>query len=509
MHMNIRGSGILLHITSLPSPFGIGDLGPQAYKFADFLFQAKQSYWQVLPLNPTDQACGNSPYSSNSAYAGNILLISPELLLESGFLNAEDVAAIPEFSAHRCDYSSVIPYKVQLLYRAYSRFKATGIERDAFEGFCGQHRDWLEDYVLFVVIKKLNEGKIWTEWAEAFRDRDDKSLEQIKNDCRDEVEREQFLQYLFFKQWRALKTYCNERGIKIIGDIPIYVNFDSADVWRNTEIFKLNEEKRPRSVAGVPPDYFSTTGQLWGNPVYRWEVLEKTKFKWWFQRIAHNMTLIDVLRIDHFLGFVAFWEVPAHEKTAVNGTWGAAPAAVFFKALIEKFPSISLIAEDLGLVTDDVREVMRNFGFPGMKLLQFAFWDDLATHPYLPHNYVPNCVVYTGTHDNNTTRGWFEKEATKEEKVRLFNYIGREISADEVTTALIRLAMMSVANTVIFPLQDVLGLGAEALMNRPSTAHGNWEWRLMPDQNSERFCETLLALTRTYGRIQDNISAEK
>jgi 4-alpha-glucanotransferase len=507
--MNTRGSGILLHITSLPSPFGIGDLGPQAYKFAEFLFQAQQSYWQVLPLNPTDQACGNSPYSSISAYAGNTMLISPELLLDAGFLTDEDVAEVPQFPASRCDYSTVIPYKVELLRRAYNRFKVTGIERAAFNDFCVRHRDWLDDYALFVVIKNLNEGKIWNEWAEAFRDRDAKSLKHIKNDCRDEVECEQFLQYLFFKQWLSLKTYCNERGIRIIGDIPIYVNFDSADVWMNTGIFKLDKEKKPLCAAGVPPDYFSATGQLWGNPVYRWEVLAKTKFKWWLQRIAHNLTLIDVLRIDHFRGFVAFWEVPAPEKTAVNGTWVAAPATAFFNALVKKFPSIPLIAEDLGLITDDVREVMKRFGFPGMKVLQFAFGEDLPTHPYLPHNYLRDCVVYTGTHDNNTTRGWFEHEATPEEKVRLSEYLGREISAEEVSISLIQLAMMSAANTAIFPLQDILGLGEDARMNRPSTARGNWEWRCTADQNSTSAREKLLALTRTYGRISDTISTKK
>jgi 4-alpha-glucanotransferase len=263
--------------------------------------------------------------------------------------------------------------------------------------------------------------------------------------------------------------------------------------------------KRPLCAAGVPPDYFSSTGQLWGNPVYRWEVLKKTKFQWLLQRIAHNLTLIDVLRIDHFRGFVAFWEVPSHEKTAVDGRWVTAPAKEFFNALIKKFPSLPLIAEDLGLITDDVREVMKQFGFPGMKVLQFAFGEDLPTHPYLPHNYTHDCVVYTGTHDNNTTRGWFEQEATAEDRARLFNYLGREISAEEVSAALIRLAMMSAADTVVFPLQDVLGLGAEARMNRPSTAHGNWEWRLTTDQLSNPVSEKMQALTRTYGRITDNI----
>ncbi len=503
--MNKRGSGILLHITSLPSPFGVGDLGPWAYRFADFLSQTKQSYWQILPLNPTDQTSGNSPYNSNSAFAGNALLISPELLIESGFLTKKDIDAIPLFPNERCDYSSVIPYKVQLFHQAYKLFKTNKIERNTYEEFCTQNGEWLEDFALFVVMKNHFNGKAWSDWKEGLRDRNPEDLEKIRNNFYDELEREKFLQYLFFKQWFALKNYCNERGIKFIGDIPIYVNYDSVDVWTNTDIFKLDEEKKPLFSAGVPPDYFSKTGQLWGNPIYRWDVLQRTSFKWWFQRIAHNFQLFDIVRIDHFRGFVAFWEVPANEKTAINGHWVAVPAAEFFTALLEKFPTISLIAEDLGFITPDVKEIMNHFGFPGMRILLFAFGEDLPTHPYLPHNYIPNCIVYTGTHDNNTVRGWFKNETTPQDRQRLFRYLGSKVPGKHLHKALIRLAMMSIANTVIIPMQDILGLGEEARMNRPSTTMGNWEWRLLPCQLSSSHAEMLLELTYTYRRAFENI----
>ncbi len=507
--MHTRGSGILLHITSLPSPFGIGDLGTTAFKFVDFLCRAQQRYWQVLPLNPTDQVCGNSPYSTVSSYAGNTMLISPELLKQDGFLTDADTADLPSFPAGRCDYSLVIPYKTNLLQLAFNRYRETGIGQPAFRQFCEHNRDWVADYGLFMVLKRLNGGKPWNEWDRPQRDRNRRQLHEIKVTYDQDIERELWLQYIFFKQWQSLKAYSNARGISIIGDMPMYVNLDSVDVWTNTEIFKLDAEKKPLFRAGVPPDYFTTTGQLWGNPVYHWEILQKTGFKWWLQRIARSMVLYDIVRIDHFRGFVAYWEVPAHEQTARNGAWVAAPAAAFFKKLTKKFPSLSLIAEDLGVITDDVREIMQRFGFPGMKVLQFAFGEDLPTHPYLPHNYIPHCVVYTGTHDNNTTRGWFEQETTAEDRSRLFHYLGRDVSAEEISAAFIRLAMMSVANTVIFPLQDVLGLGAASRMNRPGSATGNWEWRAMTDQIAASCADNLASLTRTYGRIPRSGATEQ
>lgn len=499
--MKNRGSGILLHITSLPSPYGIGDLGPWAYQFADFLSEAKQKYWQFLPLNPTDQGSGNSPYSSPSAFAGNPHLISPDLLFESGFLTREEIIKTPSFSQKRCDYPSVIPYKNHLLHRAYERFKSNKKEKGAFDEFSIKNKFWLEDFALFIVIKHHFRGKAWGDWDQALRDRNPRHLEELRKHYHDAIEQEEFLQYLFFKQWLSLKKYCNEKGLKLIGDIPIYVNCDSADVWTNADHFKLDGEKRPLCVAGVPPDYFSKTGQLWGNPVYCWEILKERGYQWWFERMGHNLQLFDLLRIDHFRAFIAYWEVPASEKSAIQGQWVEAPAHDFFTALLQKFAADSLIAEDLGVITQDVKEVMNRFGLPGMRILQFAFDGDLATHPYLPHNFVPNCVVYTGTHDNNTLKGWFEKEAKSETKQRLFRYLGKNVSSNELPKELIRLLMMSIANTVITPLQDLLGLGDEARMNRPSTARGNWEWRLTPDQLTSSHKEMLLEFTSIYNRV--------
>jgi 4-alpha-glucanotransferase len=498
--MNKRGSGILLHITSLPSPYGIGDLGPGAYRFADFLAQSRQRFWQVLPLNPTDQAFGNSPYSSNSAFAGNALLISPELLLEEGLIDKQHVGSVPSFPQKSVDYPSVIRYKEELFNRTYEHMRGNHRDRSAYEQFCAEKAHWLDNFSLFMVIKRHFQGKVWSEWKRELRDRNPEHLRLVKEEFCDEFEKEKFLQYLFWKQWGSLKRYCNEKGIHLIGDMPIYANYDSAGVWAHPEVFKLNEEKRPAFVGGVPPDYFSKTGQFWGNPVYRWDVLRETGYRWWIRRVAHNLVLFDTVRIDHFRGFVAFWEISATESTAANGHWVEAPAEDFFTALTRSLSNLSIIAEDLGTITPDVKEIMKRFGFPGMRVLLFAFGEDLPTHPYLPHNYVPDCVVYTGTHDNNTVRGWFENEAHPSDKQRLFRYLGREVSAESVHWDFIRLAMMSIAETVIFPMQDVLGLGEEARMNRPARHEGNWEWRLLPQQLTPSLRSSLSDMTETYGR---------
>jgi 4-alpha-glucanotransferase len=498
--MNPRGSGILLHITSLPSPYGIGDLGPEAFRFVDFLAAAQQSYWQVLPLTPTDPISGNSPYSSVSAFAGNPLLISPDLLLETGDLKEEDLPPIPPFPQGRCDFCSVIPYKRHILHNAYERFQREGKGKAAYETFCGENAHWLEDFALYRVIKNHHQGKAWGDWERGVRDRNPLSLDPLRTRFAQELEREKFFQYLFFRQWFSLKAYAQSKKIRFMGDIPIYVNYDSADVWANPQFFKLDEDRKPRSVAGVPPDYFSQTGQRWGNPIYRWDLLEKSGFEWWLRRMAHNLRLFDLLRIDHFRGFVAYWEIPAEEETAIRGQWVPAPANSFFRTLLQHFPARSLIAEDLGVITPDVKEIMERFGFPGMRVLQFAFGGELATHPFLPHNYVPRCIAYPGTHDNNTLRGWFEHEATTDERKNVFRYLGREISAEDLPREMIRLLMMSVAETVISPLQDILGLGAEARMNRPSIPLGNWEWRLKPSQLREEHEEMLLEMTSIYGR---------
>ena len=498
--MHRRGSGILLHMTSLPSPYGIGDLGPGAYRFADFLAHAKQGYWQVLPLNPVNPGCGHSPYSSISAFAGNTLLISPELLHEDGLLSWEEIESRPVFPQDRCDFARVLPYKEALFERAWQRFQATGKDADRHEAFCLENAGWLEDFALFVVLRNRFQGRVWSEWPVELRDRQPEALQAIRKECRSELEKEKFLQHLFFKQWRALRAYCHRRGIQLLGDLAIYMSFDSADVWANSGLFKLDEAKRPAFVSGVPPDYFSETGQLWGNPVYRWEVLRETGFAWWIERLAHSFALFDVIRIDHFRGLVAFWEVPAGEKTAVRGRWVEAPVQEFFAVLMRRFFHFPVIAEDLGVITPDVREVLHRFEFPGMKVLVFAFDRDDPMHPYLPHTYEKNFVVYTGTHDNNTIRGWFDGEAAPEEKWRLFRYVGREVPANEVHWELIRLAMMSVARMVIVPMQDILGLGGEARMNRPSVADGNWDWRMSPEPIAPEVMWRLLEMTEIYGR---------
>ena len=500
-----RGSGVLLHITSLPSPYGVGDLGPGAYEFVDFLVKTGQRIWQVLPLTPTDPLYGNSPYSSISAFAGNKILISSDLLIEEGLLSKEDLRPVPAFPGGRCNFSLVIPYKTRLLELAYYNFRNKMKKMKSFEAFCLKNVSWLDDFSLFVVIKNNMAGESWAQWPEELRDRTPKVLEAVRKEYYEQIEKEKFWQYIFSAQWHRLKSFCRGRGVKLFGDLAIYVNFDSADVWANPGLFKLDKEKRPAFVSGVPPDYFSCTGQLWGNPVYKWAVLKKKGYQWWMERMAHNLGLFDILRIDHFRGLVACWEVPSKEKTALNGKWVKAPARDFLGCLRNNFRSLPLVAEDLGLITPDVREVMHLFGLPGMKVLLFAFGEDKPLHPYLPHNYEKNFVVYTGTHDNNTVRGWFESDASGEDKKRFFRYCGREVPVGEAHWEFIRLAMASVATQVIIPMQDILGLGGDSRMNRPSVGVGNWEWRLRPHQITKAIQQRLLEMTVTYGRgFQDH-----
>jgi len=497
--MKRRGSGILLHISSLPSPFGVGDFGPAAYRFIDFLADSGQSYWQILPLNPTMPVHGSSPYASSSAFAGNSLLISPELLFQEGLLDANDLKSGPQFSEQSVSHAAVHEFKAALWETAHTRFKAAGPDT-AYQRFCAEEAWWLEGFALFTAIRNDLSGLAWSDWPQELRDRQPEALRTTLAKLSERVEREKFLQYVFFKQWSRVKEYCNQKGIQIIGDIPIYVNDDSADVWTNPELFRLDEQKKPKVVAGVPPDYFSRTGQRWGNPIYRWDALKKSDYHWWVKRIAASLRIADFVRIDHFRGFVGFWEVPATEATAVNGRWVEAPAMDFFTRLSRKFPYLPIIAEDLGVITPDVRELMHQFEFPGMKILLFAFGSDMPHNPYIPHNLPRNCVAYTGTHDNNTVKGWFEHEASRYDTEQLFRYLGREISAEEASWEFIRLLMMSAANTVIFPLQDVLSLGSEARMNTPSTIEGNWAWRLAPDQPAPDIAGRLREMTQTYAR---------
>jgi 4-alpha-glucanotransferase len=497
--MKRRRNGILLHLTSLPSEFGIGDLGPGAYRFVDFLAESKQSLWQILPLNPTDPIHNDSPYCSISAFACNPLLVSPELLVQHDLLLKSHLESAPLFPKGKIDYRAVHPYKEALLERAYERFKSKN-QHPEYERFCSEQAGWLEDFALFRALKLKFSGQVWSDWPQGLRDRQSEALQAAQTEHSLRIDREKFAQYIFFKQWNSLKDYCRERYIQIIGDIPIYVDYDSSDVWVHPEFFKLDENKRPLVVAGVPPDYFSNTGQRWGNPIYRWDILKEKGYPWWTQRIAHNLTLFDLVRIDHFRGLVAYWEVPATEKTAINGRWVEAPAMDFFNLLTKKFPYLPIIAEDLGTITPDVREVMNHFEFPGMKVLLFAFGEGLPLNPYIPHNLPRNCVAYTGTHDNNTVKGWFEKEATADDKKRLSRYLGRQVPKEELPHELLRLLMMSVANNVILPLQDILGLGEEARMNHPSTREGNWEWRLSPDLLTTAVAEGLREMTEIFGR---------
>lgn len=497
--MNERTSGILLHISSLPSPFGIGDFGPGAYRFADFLSAAGQSRWQVLPLNYTHQSLGNSPYSCISAFAGNPLFISPELLEQEGLIRCAD------FDRHgisdgNVDYQAVIAFKHRMLRAAYENFRNRS-ERIEYAAFCCDNAWWLDDFALYASIRAHHKGKLWSHWEAPLRDRRPEALAETAVRFRDNIEREKFYQFLFFRQWGRLKAYCNERGISIIGDIPIYVNYDSADAWTHPELFKLDEHKKLIGVAGVPPDYFSKTGQRWGNPVYDWERLKKDNYGWWAERLCQNFRLFDIVRLDHFRGFAAYWEIPAHEHTAVNGEWVDGPGAEFFSAMCDRFGCLPFIAEDLGVITDDVRELMDTFSFPGMKILMFAFGGDYPNGSYLPHMFkTGNCVVYTGTHDNNTVRGWFEADASEKEKKHFAEYVGYDIGAHDAADVLVCLAMFSAADLAVFPLQDILNLGQDARMNVPGTVEGNWRWRVTDAALSSECAAALRRLTKAADR---------
>ncbi|BBL68280.1 4-alpha-glucanotransferase [Methanoculleus chikugoensis] len=497
--MNRRGSGVLLHITSLPSVYGIGDLGPAAYRFVDLLAGAGQRYWQILPLNPTCPEFANSPYQGTSAFAGNTWLISPEQMVADGLLAPEDIADPPGFPEDRVDYRAVLDYKNGLYDKAFERFKQQGCDF-RYEDFAAGNTSWLNDYAIFVALKGEFPGKAWSDWPTGIRDRREEALRKRGTELADRILREKFLQYVFDRQWQALKVHCRARHLQIIGDVPIYVTYDSVDLWANPGLFKLDEQKKPTAVSGVPPDAFSETGQLWGNPVYNWDAHREQGFAWWESRIDRTLALVDRLRLDHFRGFVQYWEVPAGDETARNGRWVDAPGRDLFTLLARSRPCLPIIAEDLGYITPDVHEMMAYFGFPGMKILIFGFSGDVAQNPHAPHNFAKGYVAYTGTHDNNTVRGWFEHETSEEQKNLLFRYIGGSVSGDQVHRILIRLAMLSPADTVIVPMQDILGLGEEARMNRPGTTEANWEWRLRPDQIGEESMRELAEVTGIYGR---------
>ena len=504
-----RSSGILLHPTSLPGPFGIGDFGPQAYAFADFLRSSGQSLWQVLPLGPTGY--GDSPYACYSAFAGNTLLISPEQLVSEGLLSGSELPSTAPLSGECVNFAHAHEAKDSLLRKAYENYKRTTDTslRSAFETFAQQYTGWLEDYALFRALKDAHGGIAWNKWESALVRRTPAALARAHEQLRDEIEAQMFYQFLFFRQWFALKSYCNENGIKVVGDLPIFVAHDSADVWTNPEEFKLDKEGTPLFVAGVPPDYFSTTGQLWGNPLYDWDRIQQEGFKWWIERVRATLNVVDIVRVDHFRGFAACWEIPGGDETAERGQWVEAPGQQLFAAIRKALGELPIIAEDLGVITPDVVALRDQFGFPGMRILQFGFGSDTKNID-LPHNYTTNIVAYTGTHDNDTTVGWFQsvagegstRTAKQIELERRFclNYLnshGKEIHWD-----FIRAVLASVADTAIVPLQDVLGLGTEARMNLPNTTKGNWSWRFKADALTEKIGSRLSELTELYGRAK-------
>jgi 4-alpha-glucanotransferase len=498
-----RGSGLLLHISSLPSAFGIGDLGPAAYRFVDFLAASRQRYWQILPLNPTTPEYDHSPYHSISAFAGNPDLISPDLMVRDGFLPESALYPIPDFSEDSVSYDIVLSYKNRLLSTAYLQFRESKNQSPGFDTFCLNNSWWLDDYALFVALNRHFGGMIWSEWPVDIRHRNPEGLAGVKEELCDKVTEEQFRQYLFDLQWQALHSYCREKGISVIGDLPIYVDYDGVDVWTHPELFQLDEELHRVAVSGVPPDYFSRTGQLWNNPLYRWEEHTRTGFAWWMNRMKRNLSLVDHVRIDHFRGLVAYWEVPAGAETAMWGRWVSAPADEFMATLNEHFPCSCYIAEDLGVITTDVHAIIKRFNLTGMRVLIFAFTDEPAKNPHAPHNLHRDCILYTGTHDNAPVRGWFETEATPEDRDRVIRYLGWDVSSTLLPCVLVRLAMMSVADTVIFPVQDILGLGAEARMNIPGTHKGNWRWRVLESQLAPEVGKNLCKLTEIYGRTPE------
>jgi 4-alpha-glucanotransferase len=491
-----RSSGILLHPTSLPSRGGIGDFGPAAFEFINFLAAAKQKLWQVLPLGPT--GAGNSPYSSTSAFAGNPLLVSLELLAEKGLLPRERLSSLAAPNS-RVDYQQVRSTKIPLLREAGKNFLSNAGQEDRgrFARFSDENRSWLDDFALFNVMRQRHGEKQWTAWAPELVRRDRAAMEEFDHEAADEIAIERVVQFFFFEQWGALHKACRERGIRIVGDVAIFVSHDSADVWTHSEIFYLLSNGEPEFVAGVPPDAFAKTGQRWGNPLYRWDVLKSRGYAWWIERMRAALRECDIIRLDHFRGFEAYWEIPASEATAVKGRWAPGPGDDFFHALRNALGELPFIVEDLGFITPPVHELRDRLRLPGMKVMQFGF-SDPGAHMYLPHRFHPNVVVYTGTHDNDTTRGWWQHIATPAERAAVQSYLGN-VDGD-IAWAFLRAASASVADLCIFPLQDVLGLGSEARMNIPSHPDGNWEWRYTPGQLTAQAAERLAALTSVSDR---------
>jgi 4-alpha-glucanotransferase len=499
-----RAGGILLHPTSLPGPHGIGDLGPEAEAWLGWLSLAGCRLWQVLPLGPTGY--GDSPYQGFSAFAGNPLLVSLERLVDDGLLGADDLASLPEFPPGPIDFGALIPHRQRLLAVASEHFRhgmAGHLVAD-YEAFCRVHADWLEDFALFMALKSEHGGAAWTTWEPGLAQREPGALAAAASRLSPVVADHRFLQFLFFLQWSRIRRLARSYDLSIIGDLPIFVAHDSADVWSHPEFFELDAEGRPVVVAGVPPDYFSPTGQLWGNPLYRWGLMQADGYSWWLRRFRVLLQLVDVVRLDHFRGFEAYWEVPAEERTAENGRWVPGPGAGFLDKLSQGLGGLPIIAEDLGEITPEVIALRDGFVLPGMRILQFAFAGD-PLHDFLPHNYPRRCVVYTGTHDNDTTLGWYQSTA---EFHRDFcrRYLG--VTGSDISWDLIRAAWASVADWAIVPLQDVLGLGGEARMNYPSRPEGNWSWRFRPGELTPQLAGRLEELSYLYGRARRETAEE-
>jgi 4-alpha-glucanotransferase len=491
-----RMSGILLHPSSLPGPDGIGDIGPEAYDWINFLVQSGCELWQLLPLGPTGY--GDSPYQCFSAFAGNPYLINSFLLVDEGLLSLDDLSDRPAFPEDAVDFGPVIQWKLKLLNRAFEKFKRKQPEEltKYFREFVIAEQDWLLDFALFMAIKELNGGMSWENWNDDLRKRDKKTLDLFKVEHQAHIETHMFRQFLFYRQWTALKEYANKQGIRIIGDIPIFISYDSSDAWSNPELFYFDDDLKPTVIAGVPPDYFSITGQLWGNPLYRWDIHKKSKYQWWIKRIKATLRLFDFIRLDHFRGFVNYWEVPAGNPTAEIGKWIPGPGADFFEVMQKELGVLPIIAEDLGEISEDVYLLRDQFGLPGMKICQFAFSGD-PDDPFLPHNYPVNCVAYSGTHDNDTSLGWYQNAPEKEQDF-CRRYLAR--SGDNISWDIIRSVWTSAARITIAPLQDFLGLGTESRMNFPGIASGNWSWRVLSNQIDSALAEKIHELNFLYSR---------
>lgn len=495
--MNLpRKSGILLHPSSLPGPDGIGDLGPECYRWLDFLHDSGCSLWQILPLGPTGY--GDSPYQCFSAFAGNPYLISPTLLLDQHLLNRDDFLDRPDFPVERVDFGPVIEWKITILDRAFRKFKKSRSTKldQAYREFCQAESNWLKDFSLFMAIKEVHGGGSWDGWPDELRLRDPDALAQFTRENSVIVEKHNFRQFIFYTQWQKVKEYAKNKGIQIIGDIPIFIAYDSADAWANPDLFFLGKNSRPTVVAGVPPDYFSPTGQLWGNPLYRWAVHKKQSYAWWIKRFTAVLRTVDIIRLDHFRGFAGYWEIPAGKPTAEIGRWVKGPGKSFLAAIEKALNGLPIIAEDLGLITPDVVELRDTFQLPGMKILQFAFGSS-PEDPFLPHNYPVNCVAYTGTHDNDTTIGWYES-APDAEKDLCRRYLAR--SGDQINLDMLRELWRSPAAFAISPLQDFLGLGNEARMNYPGRPSGNWSWRYLPSQLNPSLRDQIREINYLYSR---------